>query len=259
MSLPRPDPSLGPPDPSLPTDPSAPRPDLSLGPPDPSLGVFETVLVRGRRVHALDGHLRRLRRSVSALYGLELPADLQTSIAHRAATLDGPHRLRVDVVPDGGTLAVELQSAAVDPGRAAPVVCAPVVVPGGLGAHKWCDRRLLAGLATPGRVPLLVDDNGDVLEAGPANVWLIEGTRLVTPPADGRILPGVTRELLLELAPSHGLDARAESFSVERARGATGIFLTSSVRLAAAASLDEPLSKEPVLVARLRAMLDRAA
>ena len=50
-----------------------------------------------------------------------------------------------------------------------------------------------------------------MLEAAWGNVWLLEGDRLITPPADGRILPGVTRALLLELAPSLGL---------QRARGA---------------------------------------
>jgi para-aminobenzoate synthetase/4-amino-4-deoxychorismate lyase len=225
--------------------------------PDPSLGVFETLLVRGGRPHMLDAHLARLRRSVSELYGLGLPAGLRASMQRRAATLDGPHRLRFDAVPDGGTLAIELHISAVDARRTGTAVCSPVVVSGGVGSHKWCDRRLLDSLAAPGRIPLLVDDDGDVLEAAPANVWLIEDSRLVTPPADGRILPGVTRGRLLELAPLHGLDAHVEPISLERACSATAIFLTSSLRLAAAASLDQPISEEPTLVATIRDLLDR--
>ncbi len=51
------------------------------------------------------------------------------------------------------------------------------------------------------QAPLLVDADGTVLEAAWGNVWVLEGDALLTPPADGRILPGVTRSLLLELAP----------------------------------------------------------
>jgi para-aminobenzoate synthetase/4-amino-4-deoxychorismate lyase len=230
---------------------------VQLERPDPSLGVFETVLVREGRVHLLDAHLARLRRSLSELYGLGLPAGLRALTVRRAETLDAPHRLRVDVVPDGDALTVELKVSALTAGQTAAAVCTPVVVPGGLGSHKWCDRRLLDSLAPTGRIPLLVDDDGDVLEAGPANVWLIEDSRLVTPPADGRILPGVTRELLLDLSPSVHLNARVEPVSIERLRDATAIFLTSSLRLAAAASLDEPIGEDPALVVTIRDLLGR--
>jgi hypothetical protein len=45
----------------------------------------------------------------------------------------------------------------------------PAVIPGGLGDHKWADRRLLASLARPKMLGpdehLLIEDaNGDVLE-----------------------------------------------------------------------------------------------
>ena len=110
---------------------------------------------------------------------------------------------------------------------------APDHIPGGLGPHKWCDRRLLDGLSSPGSVPLLVEADGDLLEAAWANVWILEGDRIVTPAADGRILPGVTRELLLARAESVGLTAVAEPISLDRARAADAVFLTSSLRLAA--------------------------
>ena len=73
-----------------------------------------------------------------------------------------------------------------------PLVLEPFALPGGLGAHKWRDRRLLEALAAlrPGAVPLLVDTDGLVLEAAYANVWIVEGDALITPPADGRMLPG---------------------------------------------------------------------
>jgi para-aminobenzoate synthetase/4-amino-4-deoxychorismate lyase len=103
----------------------------------------------------------------------------------------------------------------------------PFALPGGLGAHKWRDRRLLGALAqvADGAVPVLVDTDGQVLEAAYANIWLVEGPELITPPADGRILPGTTRAALLEAEPS----AREEAFDLARLEQAGAVFLTSSI------------------------------
>jgi para-aminobenzoate synthetase/4-amino-4-deoxychorismate lyase len=105
----------------------------------------------------------------------------------------------------------------------------PFLLPGGLGAHKWRDRRLLEALAArrPGTVPLLIDTDGLVLEAAYANVWIVEGATLITPPADGRILPGVTRADLLATEAA----ARMEPIELERLVSADAIFLTSSIAL----------------------------
>ena len=103
----------------------------------------------------------------------------------------------------------------------------PSGCPGGLGAHKWRDRRLVEALqAELGAIPLLIDADGAVLEAAMANVWLVEGDDLVTPPADGRILAGCTRARALALP--HG---REEAFGLDRLETADGVLLTSSIAL----------------------------
>jgi para-aminobenzoate synthetase / 4-amino-4-deoxychorismate lyase len=205
--------------------------------PDPALGVFETLLVSDGRVQAAEAHLDRLGRSVTELYELEPPSDLLGSTLAPARELTCAHRLRIDAIPDRGRLRIEIAVTPLATTAPSAVVCAPVQLPGGLGRHKWSDRRLLDSLARSGLVPLLVDRDGDVLEASFANVWLLERDTLVTPPADGRLLPGVTRAMLIALGPSIGLDVRVEPVSLERARAATGIFLTSSLRHAVAATV----------------------
>ena len=126
------------------------------------------------------------------------------------------------------------------PERAVTLV--PVLIPGGLGCHKWCDRRLLDTFGGGNSVSLIVDQDDDVLEAAWANVWLLEGRRIVTPPADGRLLPGVTRALLLGLAHEVGLTLAEEPISLSRARGADAVFLTSSLRHAVGAVIEEGAS-----------------
>ena len=201
------------------------------------------MLVRDGHIQALPQHLDRLARSIGALYGLRLPPGLPARLGARVAGAPGEHRLRVDVVP-GQDIAVTTQ--AVPGGYRRPVTLAPLIVPGGLGPHKWRDRRPLdivpryrgaisgyGGAPTP----LLVDADGTVLEAAWGNVWVLDGDALVTPPADGRILPGVTRALLLELAPSLGLCPREDAISLHRLRAAPVTFATSSIRLAVPATL----------------------
>jgi para-aminobenzoate synthetase/4-amino-4-deoxychorismate lyase len=196
--------------------------------PDPALGVFDTIAVRERRPVALDAHLARLARSAAAVLGVALPGGLRDDVAAAAAGADLA-RLRIDVGPGGVEIAV---LPAVAPALE-PVSLAPVALPGGLGEHKWRDRSLLDALtARLGAMPLLVDADGSVLEAAISNVWILEGGALVTPRADGRILPGVTRARLLaagagredsvDLARLEAADAVLHSSSIGLVRVATG-------------------------------------
>ena len=82
-------------------------------------------------------------------------------------------------------------------------------------------------------MPLLIDTDGLVLEAAHANVWIVEGRALLTPPADGRILPGVTRASLLAAEPC----AREEPIELERLERADAVFVTSSISRRRAARL----------------------
>lgn len=228
---------------------------MSRARPDPAQGVFETLLVRDGRPAALDAHLTRLRRSVDALYGLTLPPDTAARVRERTAACRGDRRARIDAVPGDGGLDIAITISDV-PSRA-PVTLTPIVVPGGLGAHKWRDRALIDSNGA-GATPLIVDADETVLEAAWANVWILEGDTLTTPALDGRLLPGVTRGRLVALAPRLGLDVREAPITLAEARGAGVLFLTSSLRLAVPAALaGHPASEQPE-VERIAAAL-RAA
>jgi para-aminobenzoate synthetase/4-amino-4-deoxychorismate lyase len=222
-------------------------------------GVFETLLVRDGRIHAPQRHLDRLAHSAGALYGMRLPADLGHRLTEEAAGLTGEHRLRVDVVP-GEEVTVSMGPVAAGYRRA--VTLEPFVLPGGLGPHKWRDRRLLDIVSryrdtiSGHEVSLLlVDSDGMVLEAAWGNFWVLDGDELLTPPADGRILPGVTRALLLELAPSLGLRPREEPISLHRARRASVTFATSAIRLAIPATLTGGAAPPAAIVDRIRSTI----
>ncbi len=194
--------------------------------PDPGRGVFETVLVERGRPVGLERHLIRLSDSVEVLYGASLPPTLEAGVQAAAAQAADAPRARLRVLADReGTVRITVSPAG--PARVDPVVLVPFALPGGLGAHKWRDRRLLEALgeAAGGAVPLLVDTDGQVLEAAHASVWIVEGEELITPVADGRILPGSARAALLAASAL----AREEPVSLIRLARADGVFLTSSI------------------------------
>jgi para-aminobenzoate synthetase/4-amino-4-deoxychorismate lyase len=213
--------------------PARVRAALSYGRrPDPARGVFETILVQRGAPVALDEHLERLAVSLAELYDAALHPAAATRARTAAATATDTGRLRILADSDGSVA----MSVSPEPTTGiAPVLLSPFALPGGLGRHKWRDRGLLEALAgqAPGTVPLLIDTDGLVLEAAHANVWIVEGAALLTPPADGRILPGVTRAALL--AGEHF--AREEPIELERVVRADAVFLTSSISRRRAARL----------------------
>jgi para-aminobenzoate synthetase/4-amino-4-deoxychorismate lyase len=158
-----------------------------------------------------------------------LGADLSRLLAERPTG-----RLRITVRPRGGPLQATLTVTATD--DAAPVTdLVPVVVPGGIGQHKWADRRLLGQLtqtaeATQPAQLLIEDDDGTALETDRANVFAVTGSVLTTPPADGRLLPGITRARVLRLAATVGLAAEVTPLTRQDLLTAQEVFVTNSVR-----------------------------
>ena len=111
-------------------------------------------------------------------------------------------------------------------------------LPGGLGAHKWADRSPIPQFAD-GAAPLLLCGDGDVLEAGTANVFAVLDGVLTTPSTDGRILPGIVRAAAIEIAREAGLEVDERPISYRELPGAGEVFLTGSVRgVVPARSLD---------------------
>jgi len=101
-----------------------------------------------------------------------------------------------------------------------------------LKALPYLDNVLALKEATGrgARDALILDTAGRVACSSVANVFRLAGDRLETPTTDA-VLPGVTRALVLALAPSLGLVPVERDLSRDDLLAADAVFLTNSVRL----------------------------
>jgi branched-subunit amino acid aminotransferase/4-amino-4-deoxychorismate lyase len=212
------------------------------------LGVFETFRVEAQRVAGLDAHLARLAAGGARL-GIAVDSDrVRAGLATLvAATGPAPAVARVTVTagdaapgwppePEGRPRTLVTLAPAPPlptPDADAALVAGPRA-PAGLADVKTISyagsvvatRRARARGAT---VALVVED-GEVREAADGNVLVVRGDLLATPPADGRILPGVTRELVLALAPDLGLGVSETALHPEDLLAADLVVVSSAVR-----------------------------
>ncbi len=77
---------------------------------------------------------------------------------------------------------------------------------------------------------LLLDVHGRVAEGSSSNVFCVRGRELSTPPLETGLLQGVTRALVLALAPEAGLEPRERELRVEDLAAADEVWLTSTLR-----------------------------
>ncbi len=68
-----------------------------------------------------------------------------------------------------------------------------------------------------------------VLEGSATNIFIIKGKRIITPRADGKILPGITREEVIRLAKADGLTVDLAPIKTGDLLNSDEAFLTNSI------------------------------
>ncbi len=72
--------------------------------------------------------------------------------------------------------------------------------------------------------------DGQVTEGAASNIFIVCDGTLFTPPKGPMLLPGITRDLVLEIAENTGFPHQQQSFSVNKLFTADEVWLTSSTR-----------------------------
>lgn len=205
------------------------------------LGAFTTVLVDSNRPVALAPHLDRL---LGSLERLEIAAPDRAYVERGVAELlraDQPGTCRLRVTITGGrpggepTVLVTHGPLPVRAAQATLVTCPwPVATAGplvGVKSTSYAASMLAVADAQRrgGDEALLLDGAGLVVEGSASNIVVELGGELVTPPLDSGCLPGVTRQLLIDLlavtSPVVERPIRAADLA-----SASGMLLTSSLR-----------------------------
>lgn len=177
-------------------------PGLTLG-----LSVFETLRTYGRAPFRLERHLERLAESAGAT-GIVCPSPrvLSEEILAVIAALPGECNVRVTLTAGGARIvrAMPLDAARGLARCATAVFEPPAWLPGAVKHTSRAGSALVVPLYGVSEV-IWVDRAGLLLEGTRSNVLAVREGELWTPPLDGRILAGVTREALLEEARALGL------------------------------------------------------
>ena len=71
---------------------------------------------------------------------------------------------------------------------------------------------------------------GYATEGAASNIFAVIDDVLITPPISNDILPGITRDVVIDLAKKNGLSLREDAISLEALQAASEIWLTSSTR-----------------------------
>ncbi|MDH4133720.1 MAG: D-amino acid aminotransferase, partial [Gammaproteobacteria bacterium] len=224
-------------------------------------GVYEVIPAYGKRLFRFAQHLARLENSLASIrLSNPLPAERWREICQHLLTANpaedqyiylqvtrGPaprdHAFPAETKPTVFAYAQPLKYP--EPAQRAAGVAA-ITVPD----IRWqrCDIKAIALLPNvlmrqqateAGAAEAILLRDGLVTEGSASNIFLGFGNTLVTPPKGPYILPGVTRDLVVELAHAHGIDCEERDVSENEMRNADELMLSSSTKeLLAITTLD---------------------
>ncbi len=81
-----------------------------------------------------------------------------------------------------------------------------------------------------GAVEAILIRDGFLTEGAASNIFVVRAGRLLTPPRGPFILPGITRDLILELAHAHGVGCAETAVSEAELMSADELWMTSSTK-----------------------------
>lgn len=222
--------------------------------------VFETIRVYGGVPFRWAAHAERLTESAAAL-SLPLPVDtgqLRARVIETLAANDLQEAtVKLSVTRGSDTRGL---TPSAEPEPTVVVTVSPLSRGGTAGERVWDEPARLQTAKTQ-RVPdralpseakthnylnqilarletrvsdateaLVCDTDGYVAEAATANLWFVADDALRTPSLEGPVLPGITRETVLELARAEGIPVEEGQYEPDDVRAADEAFLTSSIR-----------------------------
>lgn len=222
-------------------------------------GVYEVIPVYSRHPFRLAEHLRRLQHSLDKVR-IANPHDnaewaqLVQEIVQRNAGDDQSVYLQVTrgvakrdhAFPKGVQPTVFMMSNPL-------VTPAPALVESGVTCitaqdYRWlnCDIKSVSLLgncllrqlsADVGAAETILFRDGKLTEASASNVFIVKDGVVLTPPKDHLVLPGITYDVVLEIARAREFEVEVRAVTEAEVRSADEIWLTSSTKEVLAVTL----------------------
>lgn len=217
-------------------------------------GAYEVIPVYSRRPFRLSEHLRRLQHTLDGIR-LANPHDeaewmrLIGEIVGRNEGEDQSVYLQITRGAD-----MQRRNHAFPAGVAPTVfmMSEPLLTPppsqreSGIATVsapdvRWlrCDLKTISLLANcllrqqaieAGCVETILFRDGCMTEGAASNIFAVKDGILLAPPKDNLVLPGITYDVVLELAAAHGLPAEVRPVTEAEARDADELWMTSSTK-----------------------------
>jgi branched-chain amino acid aminotransferase len=227
--------------------------DARISPRDRGLllgdGVFETLRTYGGRLPTLGEHLERLAAGARVL-GIPVPELASVSRgAEELVSATGPEDVRVRITLTSGPGPAGLRRGDVSPTlliSAAPLTPWPETATAVVAPWSHDEHSPLAGVKTTSRADtvlamlharehgadeaLFFNQAGNLCEATTANVFVVRGGRVETPPLSAGCLAGITREHVLRLCRQLGIEFAERDLPGGALAAVDEMFLTSSTR-----------------------------
>ena len=216
-------------------------------------GVYEVIPVYGGRLFRLEHHLKRLQNSLDAIR-IRNPLDtagwlsMLTELVERNAGHDqavylqvtrGVAEKRDHAFPD--VVRPTLFAMSTPMAESVDIDAIPGVTAITLEDIRWdlCNVKAITLLPNVllrqraidggGTEAILIKD-GRAIEGAASNVFIVSNGQLITPPNGPSLLPGITRDLIIELAVKNAIPFREADITEAQLFGAEEIWLTSSTR-----------------------------
>jgi D-alanine transaminase len=195
-------------------------------------GIYEYVPVFGRRLFRLPQHLQRLETSLREIH---IPNPLGA-----AQWREVFERLIAGNDADDQSVYVHITRGAAPRDHAFPENAVPTVFAYAQPLKYSSPEQLANGVAAnallrqqaieAGAIETILIRDGYMTEGAACNIFIVKDGVALTPPKSRFILPGITRDLTLELMRAHGILCEECAVSEAELRTADEIWLTSSSR-----------------------------
>ena len=81
-----------------------------------------------------------------------------------------------------------------------------------------------------GKAEAILVHDGHITEGAASNIFIVKDNVIYTAAKSEQILPGITRDLVVELAQQNDIDCREMSITEQQLRDADEVWLTSSMK-----------------------------